>query len=73
MFLAIDAKQYRHYYNEGDQVRLFYNNVGPYYNPTEVYPMSILSFCKPGMKLKFVCLFLIQKVVPVNPLLLVRG
>lgn len=46
--LMVDAKRIRNYYHDGDIVPIYYNNMGPYYNPTEVYQMQKLSFCKPG-------------------------
>ena len=44
------ANDVDHTYKEGDEVVLWYNKVGPYNNPQEVYHYYSLPFCKPHDK-----------------------
>eukprot|EP00727_Mastigamoeba_balamuthi_P010377 m51a1_g5962 putative EMP70 family protein (597) ;mRNA; r:166004-168001 len=43
--VAAVADARRHEYRVGQNVPLYVNNIGPYHNPTELYPYNKLPFC----------------------------
>jgi len=46
--VLINGDEHSHSYEEGEEVLLFVNKVGPYRNPQETYKYHSLPFCKPS-------------------------
>ena len=45
--VSVAADEVDHFYEDGDEVVLWLNKIGPYHNPQETYTFYSLPFCKP--------------------------